>query len=96
MDAFFNEVDELLKNNLRYWKWRNELSNGIKKEFDGESNCNKKVLKTKIKFYSDKGTDFHNKEMPKVGSNYICLAVILIVFILKKMKLLSASVSKSM
>ena len=34
--------------------------------------------------------------MPKVGSNYICLAVILIVFILKKMKLLSASVSKSM
>ena len=30
----------------------------------------------------DEVTDFHNKEMPKVGSNYICPAVILIDFLL--------------
>ena len=43
-------------------------------------------MKTKIKFYSDEATDFHNKEMPKAGSNHAYLAVIKIDFALKKMK----------
>ena len=45
-------------------------------------------MKTKIKSCSDKATDFLYKEMPKVGFNYICLAVILILieFVLKKDK----------
>ena len=32
-------------------------------------------MKTKIKFYGDKATDFHDKEIPKVDSNHTCLAV---------------------
>ena len=38
----------------------------------------------KIKSYNDQVTDFHDKEVPKVGSNYACLAVMLIDFVLKK------------
>ena len=33
-------------------------------------------MKTKIKSYGDEVTDFYNKEIPKVGSNHTCLAVI--------------------
>ena len=40
-------------------------------------------MKTKIKSYDDKTTDFHDKEMPKVDSTYICLVVILIDCVLK-------------
>ena len=32
-------------------------------------------LKTKIKFYDDEVTEFYDKEIPKVSSNYTCLAV---------------------
>ena len=35
-----------------------------------------KILKTKIKFYINEVTDFYDKEIPKVDSNHICLAVI--------------------
>ena len=35
-----------------------------------------KILRTKIKFYINEVTDFYDKEIPKVGSNHICLAVI--------------------
>ena len=38
----------------------------------------KKLLKTKITSYDDEATDFHHKEIPKGGSNYTCLAVMLI------------------
>ena len=41
-------------------------------------------LKTKIKYYSDETIYFNDKEMPKVGSSYTCLAVILINFVIKK------------
>ena len=44
----------------------------------------KKTLKTKIKLYSDEAKIFHYKEILKVGSNYTCLAVILIDFLLQK------------
>ena len=35
-------------------------------------------IKTKIKSYNDEATDFYDKEILKVGSNYTCLAVVLI------------------
>ena len=35
-------------------------------------------MKTKIKSYGDGATDFHDREVPKVGSNYNCLAVIVL------------------
>ena len=31
--------------------------------------------------WNHESTDFHNKEIPKVGSNYTCLALILMDFI---------------
>ena len=78
---FLTKDDELLKKYNNVW---NKVSDTIKKEFDSESNYNKKILKTEIKTYNYKATDFHNKEIPKVGSNYICLALILTDFFLKK------------
>ena len=47
------------------------------KKFDSKPIHSKRFLKTKIRFYSDEATDFHDKEMPKAGSNCICLAVVL-------------------
>ena len=41
-------------------------------------------MKTKIAPYSDEATEFHDEEMSNVGSNYICLSVILMEFFLKK------------
>ena len=40
----------------------------------------------RIKSYSDKAAHFHNKEMPKVGSNHIYLAKITINTVFKKDK----------
>ena len=41
-------------------------------------------MKTKIKSSNDETTYFHNKEMPKARSNYICLAVTKVDSTLKK------------
>ena len=73
--------NDLLKKYNDIW---NKVSNSIKKELDREPGYNKKFLKTKIESYGDETTDFHDKEMPRAGSNYTCLAVILIEFVLKK------------
>ena len=56
----------------------------MKKEFDSEPIYIKKFVKTKIKPWSDEALNFDDKEMPEVGSNFICLAIILIDFVLKK------------
>ena len=75
------ERDESLKIYNDIW---NEISNSMKKKFDREPINSKTFLGTKIQSSRDEATDFHNKEMLKVGSSYICLGVILIDFILKK------------
>ena len=50
-----------------------------KKEFDCEPVYNQKYLKAKIKSYNRKiNTNFYNNKIPKEGSQYICLSVILI------------------
>ena len=41
-------------------------------------------MKTKIKSYGDKVTNFYNEEIPKVESNHTCLAVISLDSALKK------------
>ena len=43
-------------------------------------------METKIGFYGDKATNFHDKKVPKVDSSYHCLAVILLDLSLKRMK----------
>ena len=77
---FLIEDDDLLK------KYNNicKKLNSMKKEFDSKIICNKKVLKIKIKSDNDEAEDFHNKNIPKVGSDCTCLAVILIDFVVRK------------
>ena len=41
-------------------------------------------MKTKGKSYGDEGTDFYDKEIPKIDSNHTCLAVISLDSDLKK------------
>ena len=68
--------DELLKVYNKIWK---KVKNTINKEFDRGAAYNKKYLKAQIKSYNDKiKTNFHNNEIPKKGSQCICLSVILI------------------
>ena len=77
---FLTEDESLLE---KYYIW-DKIRSDIKKEFDSEAVCNRKLLKTKIRFYSDKATDFHDKDNPKAGSYYTCLAVISVNSALKK------------
>ena len=63
---------------------RDKVSANIKKEFDSEPFYNKNFLKTKLKSYGDNATDFYDKKIPNVNSNYICLAVISFDSALKK------------
>ena len=72
----------MLLKTISYLKIKNRVSNSIKKEFDSKPIFNKRFLKTKLKCYGDETTDFHDQEVPKVGSNYTCLEVILIDFVL--------------
>ena len=58
----------------------------MKKKIDRESIYNNNFLKIKIRSYGEDLTDFHDKEIPKVESNYSFLAVILFDFVLRKMK----------
>ena len=68
--------DELLEKYNEIWE---KVKNNIKKEFDSEPVCNKKYLKAKVKSYNGKiNTNFHNNKLPKEGSQFICLSVILI------------------
>ena len=79
--CFFIEDYDLLKKYNTIW---NEVSPGIGKEFDREPVYNKEFLKTKMKSHGDEVTHFYDKEIPKVGSNHACLAVITLDSALKK------------
>ena len=81
--CIFTEDDELLE---KYYSIQNKTSNSTKKEFGFKPIYNKKILKAKIRSFGNEATDFHDKEMAKVGSNYTCLALILIDFVFKKDK----------
>ena len=78
---FLIKDDDLLE---KYNTICNKVSTDTKKGFDSKPVCNKKCLKTKIKSSNDETTYFHNKEMPKARSNYICLAVTKVDSTLKK------------
>ena len=56
---FLNEDDDLLKKYNAIW---DKVSTDVKKQFDSEPVYNKKILKTKIKSYSDEATYFHGKK----------------------------------
>ena len=70
--------DELLEKYNETWE---KVKNCIKKVFDSEPVSNEKYLKTKKQniFYNGKtNTNFHSKKIPKEGSQFICLSVILV------------------
>ena len=75
------EDDDLLKKYNNIW---DKGSAYIKKEFGSEPVYNKKILRTKIKFYGDEATDFYNKEVSNADSDYTCSAVINVDSALKK------------
>ena len=55
---FLTEDDDLLEEHTTVW---DRVSTGIEIEFDRELDCNKIFLKTKIRSYTDKVTDFYSK-----------------------------------
>ena len=74
---FLIEDGDLLKKLNNIW---NKVSADIKEE----PVYNKEFTKIKIKSHGDQVTGFYNKEIPKVGSNNTCLAVISLDSTLKK------------
>ena len=78
---FLIENDDLLEKYNTIW---DKVSAAIKKEFDSEPVYNKNFLKTKIRSYGDEFTDFYDKEILKIDSNYTYLAVISLDTALKK------------
>ena len=74
--SFLIKDDKLLEKYNEMW---GKVKNSIKKEFDSEPVYNEKHLKPKIKSYIGKlNTNFHDDKIPKEGSQFICLSVILI------------------
>ena len=72
---FLIKDDELLE---KYEIWE-KVKNSMKNEFDNKSAYNEKYVKAKIKSYDGKiNTNFHDDKIPKEGSQFICLSVILI------------------
>ena len=60
------------------------VSKVIKKGFDSDPVYNDKYVKTKIKSSEGKiKINFHDDKVPKEGSQYICLSVILIGFVFR-------------
>ena len=73
---FLIKDDELLQKYNEIWEI---VKNSLKKEFDCEPVYNQKYLKAKIKSYNEKiNTNFHNSKIPREGSQFIFLSVILI------------------
>ena len=84
MYVFLIKDEKLLEKNKEIWK---QVSNIIKKEFDGKLEHSESYLNTKKKSYSGKiNTNFHNNKIPKEGSQCVCLSVILIDLVYKKYK----------
>ena len=79
--SFFIKGDELLKKLNEMWE---KVKNSIKKGFDSKPVYNENYLKAKIKSYNGKiNTNFHNNEIPREDSQFICLSVILIDSVLR-------------
>ena len=57
----------------------NDVSNSIKNNLIANP-CTIRISNKKNKLFGDKATDLRYKEMPKAGSYYTCLEVILIDF----------------
>ena len=73
---FLVKDDDLLEKYNESWE---KVKNNLIKEFDSEPVYNKKYLKAKMKYYNGKiSTKFHDNKIPREGSQFICLSLILI------------------
>ena len=70
---FLIEDDNILKKYHAIW---DKINTNIKMDLIANLYRISFVLKTKIEFHGDEATDFYHKEIPKVGHNQTCLAVI--------------------
>ena len=78
---FLIEDDDLLEKYNTIW---DKVSPDISKKFHSDPVYNKNYLETKIKSHGDEVTDFHDEKIPKLNSNYTCLAVISLDSVLNK------------
>ena len=79
--SFLIKDEKLLEKYNDIWE---KVRNIINKEFDSKPVYNEKYLKTKVKSCN---ANFHNSNIPKEGSQCICLSVMLIdLFYKKKIK----------
>ena len=79
--SFLIKDDELLEKYNEIWE---KVKNSIKKYLDNEPVYHEKYINAKIKSYNEKiNTNFHNNRIPKEGSEFICLSVVLINSILR-------------
>ena len=78
----------MISNKKNVMKFEKKLKiKSKKKKINSEPVCNEKYLKPEIKSYNRKmNTNFHNNKIPKEGSKFICLAVILIDSVFRKGK----------
>ena len=82
--SFLIKNDKLFKKYNKIWK---KVKPSIEKEFDSEPLCNEKYLKAEIKSYNGKiNSNFHNNKIPKEGSQFISLSVILIDSVFRQVK----------
>ena len=82
---FLITVDELLEKYNKTWE---KVRNSTKKKKNlSEAVYNKKYLRTKMKFYNGKiNTIFHSNKIPKEGSQYRYLTVVLINSVYRKVE----------
>ena len=74
--SFLIKDNELLKKYNESWE---KVKNSLKKEFDRESVNNEKYPKAKLKSYNGEiYANFHSDKIPREGSQFIGLSVILI------------------
>ena len=65
-----------------------KVSADLKKEFESEPVYKNDFLKTKIKSRANEVTSFYDKKIPKVDSSHLCLAVISLVLLSRKITII--------
>ena len=65
-----------------------KVSADLKKEFESEPVYKNDFLKTKIKSHANEVTSFYDKKIPKVDSSHLCLAVISLVLLSRKITII--------
>ena len=79
--SFLIKDDKLLEKYNEIWE---KVKNSLKKDVDSEPVYNGKYLKAKIKSHNRKtNTNFYNNKIPRDGSQFICVSVILIDSVLR-------------